>query len=98
MSVNPPGVLSAPPGAFVADVDPALVARPVVFDPRAAGDRAALERLTSSGRVWAATDTLAQQLRDLARSRAPGAVLGAADLEARVAALRDGVPLAEYGR
>lgn len=47
--------------------------RPQIFDIRAPEQRAALEALRASERIWHIHDALARQARELARVRAPGA-------------------------
>ncbi len=86
--------------ALPAPGDPALAElwQPLVFELARPEDRAALADLRGGGRVWEIHDTLAVQLADLVRTRAPGRALTTAERDHAVAALLDGATLDGYGR
>ena len=72
--------------------------RPLVFDPAEPDDAGELELLRRSDRVWRTTDTLAQQVRDLAETRlrkenAPPEAIAAGERE-----ITGGLPLDRFGR
>jgi hypothetical protein len=71
--------------------------RPLLFRLDHSGDRAALEDLLASGAVVEAHDTLLDQLRELASTRAPAERLRGPALDARAHELLAGEAPAEHG-
>ena len=71
--------------------------QPAIFDAADPRAHERVEGLRREGRIWRSVDTLDEQLRDLARTRAPGAVLRGDALEAAVAKILDGRPRERYG-
>ncbi|MFF8320575.1 ThiF family adenylyltransferase [Streptomyces bobili] len=71
--------------------------RPVLFEPRHAEDRRALDALLASGRVHQVFDTIEEQLEELVTSREPGRRFTRAGLAAAVEEQLAGTARAEYG-
>ncbi|HEY7035164.1 MAG TPA: Rv1355c family protein, partial [Thermomicrobiales bacterium] len=72
--------------------------RPVILDPAAPDDARELAILRSSDRVWRTSDTLDQQIRDLAETRLRGKPPSNDALAACERAITAGMPLATFGR
>ena len=70
---------------------------PVPYRWRVDGERQGMADLLARGEVAEVHDTIAAQLVDLARCRAPGDELKGADLDAAIAAIVAGQTLSEYG-
>lgn len=71
--------------------------RPEILDAADPATRERIAALRSDGRVFRSVDTLDEQLRDLARTRSPGARLEGEALERAVGAILDGRARDEYG-
>jgi nitroreductase len=84
------------PPPLVSDGRP--VELPEIFDPGVPEDAMRLERLRGSGAVWRVDDAIEAQLRDLVKSRCPGADLTPEELDTGVTALVGGGPLERWGR
>jgi molybdopterin/thiamine biosynthesis adenylyltransferase len=72
--------------------------RPIIFDPAVPDDARELAFLRDSDRVWRTTDTLEQQLHDLAETRLRGKSPSAAELAICEREISGGAALAEFGR
>ncbi len=72
--------------------------QPLFFDAGQPADHAVLADLRARGRIWKTHDTLAAQLADLVRTRAPGQPQTPAEREHAIAALLDGKTADSFGR
>jgi molybdopterin/thiamine biosynthesis adenylyltransferase/nitroreductase len=71
---------------------------PLILDASRPDDRERLARLRASGRVWAETDGIVGQLRELAALRVRHVDATPADLDAAVLGLLGDTAIGEYGR
>lgn len=71
--------------------------RPVLIEASSPFAGAEIDALRRSGGIWRETDTLDEQLRDLARTRTPGVMLEGKTLEAAVEGILGGLPREDYG-
>ena len=71
---------------------------PLILDASQPEDRARLGRLRSSGRVWAESDGIRSQLRELAALRVRRVGVTPSQTDEMVERLLGGTPVDQYGR